>query len=118
MIIYGDTENIDDKVGVVTFNFSDINTYFISESLSELGGVATRRGALCAHPYVWRLMNISDETVHGFENCTDANTAGMVRVSFGIYNNETDVDNFLALMPEVMEDARAKTYQSSANPAY
>ena len=63
-------------------------------------------------------MNISDETVHGFENCTDANTAGMVRVSFGIYNNETDVDNFLALMPEVMEDARAKTYQSSANPAY
>ena len=118
VIIYGDTENIDDKVGVVTFNFSDINTYFISESLSELGGVATRRGAFCAHPYVWRLMNISDETVHGFENCTDANTAGMVRVSFGIYNNETDVDNFLALMPEVMEDARAKTYQSSANPAY
>lgn len=107
VIIYGDTEDISDRVGVVTFNFSDINTYYISQKLSELGGVATRRGAFCAHPYVWRLMGIDDEKVHSFANCTDVNTAGMVRVSFGIYNNEEEVDKFLELMPSVMEAAKA-----------
>ena len=107
VIIYGDTEDISDKVGVVTFNFSDINTYLISQKLSELGGVATRRGAFCAHPYVWRLMGITDEIARTFANCTDANTAGMVRVSFGIYNNEEEVDRFLELMPSVMEAAKA-----------
>lgn len=108
VIIYGDTEDISDRVGVITFNFSDINTYFISKKLSELGGVATRRGAFCAHPYVWRLMGISDETAKSFINCSDVNTAGMVRVSFGIYNNEEEVDRFLALMPSVMEAAKAE----------
>ncbi len=118
VIIYGDTENIDDRVGVVTFNFSDINTYFISQKLSEIGGVATRRGAFCAHPYVWRLMGISDETAKSFENCTDVNTAGMVRVSFGIYNNEQDVDKFLELMPKVMEEAMKLQKTTPANPLY
>lgn len=108
VIIYGDTEDISDRVGVITFNFSDINTYYISEKLSQLGGVATRRGAFCAHPYVWRLMGISDEKAKSFVNCTDVNTAGMVRVSFGIYNNEEEVDKFLALMPSVMEAAKAE----------
>lgn len=108
VIIYGDTEDISDRVGVITFNFSDINTYFISKNLSELGGVATRRGAFCAHPYVWRLMGISDEKAKSFINCSDVNTAGMVRVSFGIYNNEEEVDRFLALMPSVMEAAKAE----------
>ncbi|MEE3429063.1 MAG: aminotransferase class V-fold PLP-dependent enzyme [Ruminococcus sp.] len=118
VILYGDTENIDDRVGVVTFNFSDINTYYISQKLSELGGVATRRGAFCAHPYVWRLMGISDDKVKSFENCTDVNTAGMVRVSFGIYNNEEDVDKFLELMPKVMKEAMEVQKVSPAEPAY
>lgn len=108
VILYGDTEDISDRVGVVTFNFHDINTYFISQKLSELGGVATRRGAFCAHPYVWRLMGISDEKAKTFANCSDVNTAGMVRVSFGIYNNEAEVDRFLELMPSVMEAAKAE----------
>ena len=33
VIIYGDSENISDRVGVITFNFSDINTYFISQQI-------------------------------------------------------------------------------------
>lgn len=118
VILYGDSENIDDRVGVVTFNFSDINTFFISEQLSLIGGVATRRGAFCAHPYVWRLMGISDEKARSFENCSDVNTAGMVRVSFGIYNNEDDVDKFLDLMPTVMAKAMEAQKASTAEPAY
>ena len=118
VIIYGDTENIDDKVGVITFNFTDINSTFVSRELSGLGGVATRRGAFCAHPYVWRLMGISDEKAKSFANCTDVNTAGMVRVSFGIYNTEEEVQQFLDLMPTVLAAAAYDQSQSSAVPEY
>ncbi len=108
IIIYGDTENISDKVGVVTFNFSNINSYLLAEQLSELGGIATRRGAFCAHPYVWRLMGISDDDLDQFSNCADINTPGMVRISFGIYNTEEEVDEFLRIMPKAMERANSE----------
>ena len=110
IIIYGDSNNLDDRVGVVTFNFSDINSYILAHNLSEKGGVATRRGAFCAHPYVWRLMKLNDAEIETFANCTDQKTAGMVRISFGIYNTEEEVDQFLAMMPEIMKVSDNKTY--------
>lgn len=110
VIIYGDTENIDDRVGVVSFNFSDINSYILAKNLSEMGGVATRRGAFCAHPYVWRLMKLTDSEIESFKSCTDMNTAGMVRISFGIYNTEEEVDQFLSVMPSVMKESDTENY--------
>ena len=119
MIIYGDSENIDDRVGVVTFNFSDLNSYVLARTLAENGGVATRRGAFCAHPYVWRLMGISDGVAKGFEECVDVNTAGMIRISFGIYNTEEEVDEFLKMMPDMIEQANeAAQWYSQAVPEY
>ena len=115
IIIYGDYENIDDRVGVVTFNFSDINSKLVADKLSELGAVATRRGAFCAHPYVWRLMGIPDDMVESFESCTDAKTPGMIRVSFGIYNTEEEVDEFLEVLPKAMEAAREEQSKPDAD---
>ena len=110
VIIYGDSENLDDRVGVVTFNFSDINSYMLARNLSNMGGIATRRGAFCAHPYVWRLMNLTEQEIYHFQNCTDLKTAGMVRISFGIYNTEEEVDQFLAVMPEIMKASDPISY--------
>ena len=117
--IYGDTNNIADKVGVVTFNPPEVNTAVLAKRLAESYGFATRRGAFCAHPYVWRLMGIGADQLKGFAECTDVNTPGMVRVSFGIYNTEEEVDKFLAVMPEALEGAKkdAEKY-SRAEPAY
>ncbi len=118
VIIYGDTVNISDKTGVVTFNFHDINTAYLAQRLAKYAGIDTRRGAFCAHPYVWRLMGISDETAKGFKNCTDENTAGMVRISFAAYSTEADIDYFFEQMPAVMDQARKLTQQSPADPEY
>ena len=119
-IVYGDTENIDDKVGVVSFNFSDVNTYVLARHIADAYGVATRRGAFCAHPYVWRLMGIDSETVRSFTECVDVNTAGMIRVSFGIYNTEDEVDELLSILPQAIEEAKeiANTQYSRAEPLY
>ena len=35
IIIYGDHENIEDRVGVVTFNFEDLNSYLVAVSLTD-----------------------------------------------------------------------------------
>ena len=118
VIIYGDSENIDDRVGVVTFNFTDINTKLLAEKLSEMGGVATRRGAFCAHPYVWRLMGIPDSALESFEGCADAKTPGMVRVSFGIYNTTEEVDKFLEILPKAMAAAKEEGEMIDVVPAY
>lgn len=107
MIIYGDTEDISDRAGIVSFNFSDINSHVLASDLARLGGIATRRGAFCAHPYVWRLMDIPEEDLHGFIKCDDANTPGMIRVSFGIYNTEEEVDEFLRLLADISGHSRA-----------
>ena len=107
VVIYGDTENISDRVGVVTFNFTDINSYFLAVKLTELGGVATRRGAFCAHPYVWRLLGIPDEELVKYEDCGASGTPGMIRVSFGIYNTEEEVDQFLKVLAQAIPAAKA-----------
>ena len=105
-IVYGDTEDLSDRVGVVTFNFSDINSYLVAEQLSKNFGIATRRGAFCANPYVWRLYGLSDEEVRNFAECSDINTPGMIRVSFGIYNTEEEVDYLLKVLPKAIKQAK------------
>ena len=42
----------------------------------------------------------------------------MVRLSFGIYNTEDEVDSFLALMPKVMAEAKYRTENSDSVPEY
>ena len=115
-IIYGDHENISDRVGVVSFNFSDVNSFLLAEYLSKIGGVATRRGAFCAHPYVWRLLGVdADEAVETFGSCEDVFTPGMIRASFGIYNTEEEVDEFLEILPKAMEAAKEETERRNSS---
>ena len=119
IILYGDTDNLEDRVGVVTFNFTDLNSFVLARTLAENFGVATRRGAFCAHPYVWRLMGISDDEAEGFENCVDVNTPGMIRISFGIYNTEEEVDEFLAMLSDAIDAANySLQFYSQAVPEY
>ncbi|MBR0307453.1 MAG: aminotransferase class V-fold PLP-dependent enzyme, partial [Mogibacterium sp.] len=43
IIVYGDYEDLSDRVGVITFNFSDANSSLVAEELSQHYGIATRR---------------------------------------------------------------------------
>ena len=93
-------------VGVVTVNFKDVNSQLVAEALSDHYAIATRRGAFCANPYVWRLYGLSDEEVRSFTECSDMNTPGMIRVSFGIYNTEEEVDYLLEVLPKAVKEAK------------
>lgn len=112
--VYGDTEDLDSRVGVVSFNTSEANSYELASRMAEKSGVATRRGAFCAHPYVWRLMGYSDEEMVAFEGCNDFKTPGLIRVSFGIYNTEEEVDEFLKVLKENIEAIKVHNAELNA----
>ena len=66
---------------------------------------------------MWR--SIPDDEVANFENCTDANTPGMIRVSFGIYNTEAEVDRFLEILGSILDESRQHTMlDAEAVPEY
>ncbi len=117
-VIYGDTEDISDRVGVVTFNFDNVNSYLLAQRLAALGGVATRRGAFCANPYVWRLLGVADDELEEYLDCSDMNTPGMIRVSFGIYNTEEEVDALLSILPQAIEAAQNDNEELEVSESY
>lgn len=88
VVLYGDNQNITDRVGILVFNIEGQQPADVASELAARAGIAVRHAAFCAHPYVRRL-----EGKPPHELCGPAEPPkGMVRSSFGIYNTEADVD--------------------------
>jgi len=96
--LYGDNDYTDDRVGIVVFNLGAMPSADVADYLAGQHGIAVRHGAFCAHPYVRRLTH--EPECKGCEP-----PAGMVRVSFGIYNSEEDVDALVMAMNELANEA-------------
>ena len=73
--IYGTTA---DKAPIISFNVEGCDHYDIGMILDKMG-VAVRTGHHCAEPTMTRF-----------------GTNGVVRASFALYNNRTDIDNLVA----------------------
>lgn len=85
VVLYGDCENIADRVGIVVFNIEGVDSGDVADMLAGEAAIAVRHAKFCAHTYVRRLLDASGA-------CAACQTAaGMVRASFGIYNTEEDV---------------------------
>jgi len=93
--LYGDSGYIADRVGIAVFNVDGMGNAAVADYLAARRGIAVRHAAFCAHPYVRRLTREA-------ENEADCRTPeGMVRVSFGIYSSQADVDCLLATVREL-----------------
>ncbi len=57
-----------------------------------------------------------DEQQEGLTECDVSGTPGMIRVSFGIYNTEEEVDEFLKILDEALEICREEI--TAFNPEY
>ena len=99
--VYGDTEDIADKVGVITFNVEGVDAADVAKQLADGHGVAVRQGEFCAHPYRHRLLGVSDEEIVAGMQTDGLAPPAMVHISFGMYNDETEVDALLATMNEI-----------------
>jgi len=94
VILYADNDYTDDRVGIILFNIDGMPACDVADYLAGKHAIAVRHGAFCAHPYIRRLTR-EPECI----DCTPP--AGMVRVSFGIYNNEAEVDALISAVKEL-----------------
>lgn len=101
IINYGDTENIDDRLGIITFNVKGMYHRDVARILAKKKGISVRHGWFCAHPYCRRLMDVTEEEAREFLENPNKKMLGMVRVSFGIYNSEEEVETFLNVIDDI-----------------
>ncbi len=92
---YGDNENISDRLGIVVFNIDGMYNAEVARLLANLRAIAVRQGAFCAHPYVKRLLGLTNSEASRHLVDSSCKMPGMVRASFGLYNSIKEVDIFL-----------------------
>jgi len=101
--IYSCDDGQADRVSLISFNVEDIHHSLLAEILSQEAGIASRNGLFCAHPYVARLLNLSNEDFQYYQTHEDAAIPGMVRISFGLYNTCREIDILLNLLANVVK---------------
>lgn len=105
--IYGETDpaKASEKVGVIPFNLEGVSHFLLAAILGYEGGIGVRSGCFCAHPYVVHLLQLDEETAVSWRNQLldgdKSNMPGMVRASFGCYNNTEDVDRLAEMVERV-----------------
>jgi len=111
IVIYGETDiNKCPRAGTISFNVKNMNHGLVAAILNDYYNIAVRNECFCAHPYVEKMLELTHkkqiERVKE-ENITDWHSEpwmGMVRVSFGLYNTEKDVDRFIVALDDIVHN--------------
>lgn len=117
IILYGDNQSIhpQERVGVLCFNIKDLNHALVAAILSFEYGISVRNGCFCAHPYIHHLLDLSPQEIRIQQRqilqSNFHNVVGMVRVSFGMYNQMKEVNYFLNAIEEILEQLGNNYYQ-------
>ncbi|NLI90706.1 MAG: aminotransferase class V-fold PLP-dependent enzyme [Peptococcaceae bacterium] len=104
--MYCTDEEGQERVGIVPFNMKAVPHEKLAEILAGEAGIAVRSGCFCAHPYVQRLMKVPPDKVHHVMENPKEPKPGMVRVSFGLYNEHKEVEQLLEVLQEIAKDRR------------
>jgi selenocysteine lyase/cysteine desulfurase len=105
--IYGETDpaRLHEKVGVIPFNMTGVSHFLLAAILGYEGGIGVRSGCFCAHPYVVHLLQLDKHTAQTWRSQLlggdKSNMPGMVRASFGCYNNTDDVDRLAEMLRRI-----------------
>jgi selenocysteine lyase/cysteine desulfurase len=119
MHIYGSHRlEVADRIGVITFNLTELPHGLVAAALNDYFGVAMRNQCFCAQPFVRQLLGVAGEDGVAPDSCIEPGNQrlvnGMVRASFGLYNTRADVDKAVAALTHIAENADA--YQSKYEP--
>jgi len=84
LILYGPKDTLD-RVGIISFNFCNLHAHDVAQVLDEYG-IAVRAGHHCTH--------ILHKTL---------GIVASVRISFGIYNQKSEIDRLLDALKKTKE---------------
>jgi cysteine desulfurase / selenocysteine lyase len=94
--VYG-PKRAEDRLGVLSFNVDGVEDLMTAAVLSEEGALAVRNGRFCSHIYCDRLLKAAHP------EGSVKRPEGAVRASFGLYNNESDVDRLIEFVTRVRD---------------
>lgn len=103
VILYGDTENTEDRLCVITFNIKNKDCYDVAERFAKERAISLRAGKFCAHSYVARLLKVSNDYKEYEKNLDNADF-GMVRLSIGLYNTMDEAMIFIDELKKIALD--------------
>jgi selenocysteine lyase/cysteine desulfurase len=98
--IYSDQYDKAVNIGVIPFNIYGIHHSELAAHLAFNGGIDVRSGCFCAQPYVQKLLDISSDEVVKYSSLSQDKRPGMVRVSFGLYNTEAEIDHLYDVLAD------------------
>lgn len=105
----------EDRVGAISFNIDGVYHALTAAILSYEGAIAVRNGCFCAHPYIQRLLSMSEEDAIRHRDEINrgirSNVPGMVRISFGIYNTKSEIDRFFQIIEKIITGRYKGKYQ-------
>ena len=117
--IYGATATSDlsRRLGVIAFNLEGRSDALVAAIMAYEAGVGARCGLFCAHPYVITLLDLRQREVERIrDQIVSGNmigVPGIVRASFGLYNDRSDAD---ALCDALTAIAQGKHASYQADP--
>jgi len=125
VVIYGCTDACP-RAGTISFNIKQLNHGLVAAILNDYFNIAVRNECFCAHPYVEKMLELTHKIqiykarAKELSNWHTEPWMGMVRVSFGIYNTESDVDHFIHALKDIIikQDEYVKHYNINDNGDY
>lgn len=105
VIIYN--HSLRNRIGVISFNIAGVSHYEVARYLADSKGIGVRNGCFCARSYVRSLLNLNDrQTIEQF-GLKNQETPGMVRISFGCYNQISEVDILITAIKDFIQKAKS-----------
>ena len=121
--LYGPTEDLSEKVGVIPFNVTGVHHALTAAIMGTEGGIGVRNGCFCAHPYVKELLGVGPEEDRVLTAEVVAGNRsrlpGMVRASLGCYNSQADIDAMVEMLERIVRrDYRGRYTQNAVTGAF
>ena len=94
-----------DTLPVVAFTVEGLSHGLVAARLSAEDGIGVRHGCFCAHPYMMRLLGLTDDEVFDFRHEVRqgdrTRMPGAVRASAGINTTEADVSRLIVAVARI-----------------
>jgi cysteine desulfurase/selenocysteine lyase len=117
LTVYGDRDpaSARERLGVIPIEVQGMSHQLLAAILSTEYGIGVRNGCFCAHPYLLKILEVSEEDAHIYREEILAGDRtrmpGLVRISFGMYNTLAEVDYLLEAMREIVREGYQGKYQ-------
>ncbi len=97
----------DHRIGALSMTIEGVPHELAASILNREAAIAVRNGCFCAHPYLHRLLGLTDTTElrRRLTAGEEVDLPGAVRPSFGIFNDEQEVDELVRMIRVIRDRA-------------